>query len=605
MEAIEERRLRLTDDSQTTRRGFFAELQRRSVYKIAIGYGVVAWLLMQIATQIFPFLNIPNWVVRLVIVLLVLGFPIALMIAWVFDLTPQGLKRTETADREGVKSSPKKAWSYLIVASAALSLSLFFIGRYTAPKPATTEGLSPKSIALLPFDNLSAEKSNAYFSDGIQEEILTRLANIADLKVISRTSTQRFKSAPADLHEIARKLGVMHVVEGSVQKTADQVRVNVQLINAVTDAHLWAETYDRKLTDIFAVESEIATAIAEALQAKLSDAEQRAIAKRPTESPEAHQLYLKATYFSNKRTASDLQTAIEYFEKAIDQDPTYARAYAGLADAWALLTLYGGEGPQKTVPQAKAAARKALQLDDTLPEAHNSLGMMLALYDFDFAQSKKEFQRAIDLNPNYATAHHQFGNLNLAMAGEFERAIAEGNRAVELDPLSLIINADLGQDYLLARRSDEAIDQLRKTLAMDPRFYYARWILGEALQMKGQLPEAMTEYKKAAEVTDDPMIMALLAQGYARTGQPDQAQDLLAQLEQLSANRHIGPFIFALVHLALDDKEKAIDDLEQAFRERDPNMVGIKVEPLLDPLRNDPRFETLLQKIAGPQPAAE
>jgi tetratricopeptide (TPR) repeat protein len=354
------------------------------------------------------------------------------------------------------------------------------------------------------------------------------------------------------------------------------------------------------LTDIFGVESEIATAIADTLQARLSGSEQRAIATRPTENAEAHQSYLKGTYFSNKRTANDLRTAIEYFKDAIDKDPNYALAYAGLADAYSLLSLWGGEGPQETMPQAKAAARKALELDDTLPEAHNSLGLVLALYDFDFPQSKKEFERAIELNPNYATAHHQFGNVNLAMVGESKRAIAEGNRAVELDPLSLIINADLGQDLMLARRYDEAIDQLRKTLEMDPRFYYARWTLGEALQMRGQIGEAMAEYQKAAEITDDPMVMALLAQGYAKTGQRDKAWDLLSQLEQLARRRYVGPFTFALVHLAVGEKEKSMDDLERAYRERaDPGVVGIKVEPLLDPLRGDPRFERLVAKVLG------
>jgi len=225
---------------------------------------------------------------------------------------------------------------------------------------------------------------------------------------------------------------------------------------------------------------------------------------------------------------------------------------------------------------------------------------VLALHDFDFAQSKKEFERAIELNPNYATAHHQFGNVNLAMVGEFDRATSEENRALQLDPLSLIINADLGQNYMLARRYDEAIDQLRKTLEMDPRFYYARWTLGEALQMRGQLGEAMTEYQKAAEITDDPMVLAMLAQGYAKTGQHDKAWALLSRLEQLAGQRYVGPFTFALVHLALGEKEKAIDDLERAYRERaDPGIVGIKVEPLLEPLRGHPRFERLVAKVTG------
>ncbi len=479
-----------------------------------------------------------------------------------------------------------------MLVAAALAYRFYFV----APAPSPNE----KSIAVLPLADLSQAHDQEYFCDGIQEEILTRLSKIADLKVISRTSTQRFKSAPKNLPEIAKQLGVANILEGTVQKAGGQVRVNVQLVNARNDSHLWAEKYDRKLTDVFGVESEIAKAIADTLQAKLSGSEQRAIATRPTESAEAHQLYLKGTFFSNKRTGPDLRTAIDYFKEAIGKDPNYALAYAGLADAYALLSLFGGEGPQETAPQAKAAARKALELEDALPEAHNSLGLVLALHDFDFAQSKKEFERAIELNPNYATAHHQFGNMNLAMVGEFDRAIAEGMRAVELDPLSLIINADLGQNFLLARRYDEAIDQLRKTLAMDPRFYYARWSLGEALQLSGQLREAMAEYEKAAEITDDPIVLAMLAQGYAKTDQHEKARDLLSQLELLAAHRHVGPFTFALIHLGLGDKEKAIDELERAYRERaDLGIVGIKVEPLLDPLRGHPRFERLLANVVG------
>jgi len=471
---------------------------------------------------------------------------------------------------------------------------------HTSPSQAPAHSPNEKSIAVLPFADLSQTRDQEYFCDGIQEEILTRLSKIRDLKVISRTSTQRFKSAPKSLPEIAKQLGVENILEGTIQKAEGQVRVNVQLINARNDSNLWAEKYDRNLTDVFAVESEIAKAIADTLQAKLTGFEQRAIATRPTENAEAHQLYLKGTFFSNKRTGPDLRTAIDYFKEAIGKDPNYALAYAGLADAYALLSLFGGEGPQQTAPQAKAAARKALELEDALPEAHNSLGLVLALHDFDFAQSKKEFERAIELNPNYATAHHQFGNMNLAMVGEFDHAIAEGKRAVELDPLSLIINADLGQNFLLARRYDEAIDQLRKTLALDSRFYYARWSLGEALQLSGQLRKAMVEYEKAAEITDDPIVLAMLAQGYAKTGQRDKAGKVLSQLEHLTTHRHVGPFTFALVHVALGENEKAIDDLERAYRERsDPGIVGIKVEPLVDPLRGHPRFERLVAKVVG------
>src|SRR5256714_3198730 len=256
-------------------KNFFSELKRRNVYKVAVAYVIVGWLLIQIATQVFPFLEIPNWVVRLVIALVGIGFPIALIIAWAFELTPQGIKRTEEADVGSERPSKHRAWIYVALIGAALSIGLFFVGRYTGRDTAgagRTE-LPAKSIAVLPFDNLSRDPDNAFFTEGVQDEILTRLAKVADLKVISRTSTQRFKSTPDNLPQIAKQLGVMHVLEGSVQKSNDQVRVNVQLINAMTDAHLWAEIYDRKLTDIFAVESDIAKTIADTLQAKLTGSE--------------------------------------------------------------------------------------------------------------------------------------------------------------------------------------------------------------------------------------------------------------------------------------------------------------------------------------------
>jgi tetratricopeptide (TPR) repeat protein len=296
-------------------------------------------------------------------------------------------------------------------------------------------------------------------------------------------------------------------LEGSVQKAGDTVRVNVQLINAATQAHLWAESYDRKLTDIFAVESDIATTVAETLQAKLTGSEKTAIAKRPTENPEAYELYLKGRFFWNKRTGADLRTAIEYFNQALGKDPNYALAYAGLADSYCLLSAYGAASRLDSLPQAKAAAEKALDLDDTLAEAHTSLGNVLRGYDLE--QSLKEFERAIELNPNYATAHHWYGEFLGAM-GRFDEGIAELKRAQQLDPLSLVINTDLGEVYTFAREYDKAIEQLRKTIEMDPRFYYANWHLGVALQLKGQLNEALAEYRKAAELNDDPTVLALL-----------------------------------------------------------------------------------------------
>lgn len=479
----------------------------------------------------------------------------------------------------------------LVLTIAGLALALPF---YWHRSPGSS--IPEKSIAVLPFENLSSDEENAFFAGGVQDEILTRLAKIADLKVIARTSTERYKSAPANLPEIAEQLGVANVLRGSVQKADDQVRVNVQLINAATGAHLWAESFDRKLTDIFAVETDIATTVAETLKAKLTGLEKTAIAKRPTANPEAYELYLKGRFFWNKRTGADLWTAIKYFNQALGKDPSYALAYAGLADSYGLLEEYGAASAANSYPQAKAAAKKALELDDTLAEAHTSLANVLVGYDFDFEQSRKELERAIQLNPNYATAHHWYGDL-LGARGQFDRAIAERKRAVELDPLSLIINVDLGYTYFRARRYDEAIAQLRKTIEMDPRFYDAHRSLGQVWQLKGQLNDAIAEYRKAVELNDDPYVLGFLGQAYARSGEREEAENILARLTEQAKSRYVPGYAFALIYLALGDKEHAIDEMERAYRERAYDVPFIKVDPMLDDLRGHPRFEALVQRV--------
>jgi TolB-like protein/Tfp pilus assembly protein PilF len=577
---------------------FVAELKRRNVYKVAAAYAVVSWLLVQVATQVFPFFEVPNWTVRLVVLLLVIGFPIALVIAWAFELTPGGIKRTEEADRVYPGRSRGRAWIYVVISAGLLSAGLFFLGRYTAPNENKIGNVPAKSIAVLPFENLSRDPDNAYFAEGIQDEILTRLAKVADLKVISHTSTQRYKSSPDNLPQIAKELGVANILEGSVQKSQDQVRVNVQLINAATDAHLWADSFDRKLIDIFAVESEIAAKVADILKAKLTGAEQHAISMQPTQNTEAYQLYLKGRYFWNKRTGPDLQKAIDYFKQAIEKDPGYALAYVGLGDSYILLSGFGAARPQDSFPLAEAAAKKALEIDDTLAEAHTTLGFSLCVHHLDFAGSIREFERAIALNPNYATAHHWFGDGPLLAVGQFDRAIAEGKRALELDPLSVIITADLGADYLVARRYDEAIEQFHKAIDLDPRFYYVHWNLAEALEMKGNMREALAEYKKAVELDDDPFVLALLGQAYAKLGQRDEALRILAQLPQIAAHRYVPSYSYALLHMALGEKDRAIEWLERSYQEgAGLDVVFLKVDPMLDPLQEEPRFQALVAKV--------
>jgi len=584
-------------------RSFFAELRRRNVYKVAIAYVVAGWALAQGIAQVFPVFDIPNWIIRLIVLLIILGLPIALVLAWTFELTPQGIKRTETADAMPETARQKKhTWIYVVVIAGLFSIGLFFLGRYSAknatPRQSEAPTVSQKSIAVLPFDNLSRDPDNAYFCEGVQDEILTRLAKVADLKVISRTSTQHFKSTPDNLPQIAKQLGVAHILEGSVQKSNDQVRVNVQLINALTDAHLWADTFDRKLTDIFAVESEIAKAIAETLQAKITGSEKNLIAKAPTANPEAYELYLKGRFFWNKRTGGDLRKSIEYLKQAIAKDPNYALAYAALADSYGLLRFYGGASPAESIVPATAAAKKALELDDSLAEPHASLGL-IATEELEVHRGVSELERAVQLNPNYATAHHWL-SLAFTALGQSDRSIKELKRAVELDPLSMVINADLSIGYIYARRYDEAEAQARKTLEIDPGSFLAHYYLGMALQLKGRLKEAIPEFQKAVDVNHDPYSTSMLIQGYARNGQTDEARKLLAQLNEMAKSAEVPEYAFALAYTSLGDKDRAIAALEHAFAGGNNSYLFLLPgDPLLDDLRGDPRFEALVQKITG------
>jgi len=583
-------------------KGFFGELKRRNVYKVAVAYAVVGWVIAQIATQIFPFLEIPNWIVRLVIILIAIGFPIALVIAWAFEITPQGIERTEVADTMPVAPGQKKhAWMYVAIVGAVLSIGLFFLGRYGFRNATSSSSELPgKSIAVLPFDNLSRDPDNAYFAEGVQDEILTRLAKVADLKVISRTSTQRFKSAPSDLREIAKQLGVMHIVEGSVQKANDQVRVNVQLINAMTDAHLWADTYDRKLTDIFSVESEIAKTIADTLQAKLTGSEKQMMAAHPTTDTAAYELYHKGRSLWEKRSGDNIPKATAFFEQAIARDPNYALAYAGLAQAYILVPFYTGADRFDAYAKAKDAAIKALRLDSNLAEAHAALGKVLFFSEIDLAGAMREYKRAIELAPNDATAHHWFGNDTLAALGQFEEAIAEGKHSVELDPLSIVINVDLGETFYYARRYDEAARQMRKALEIDPTSFYAHYNLGIVLQLMGDLPGAIAEYEKAKQLGDNPLVSALCASAKALAGDKNAALRMLSDFDELSRHREVVGYCRALLYLSLNNKDETLRWLEQGFKERDgSNICWIKVDPLLDPLHGDPRFEALVQKVVG------
>jgi eukaryotic-like serine/threonine-protein kinase len=479
--------------------------------------------------------------------------------------------------------------------AVALLLAVFALTK--APQLATSHPPA-KSIAVLPFENLSGNAENAYFAQGIQDEIVTRLGKIADLKVISRTSTERFESSPQNLRAISEQLGVANLLKGTVQKAGDQVRVSVQLIEASTGAHLWTESYDRKLTDIFRVESDIAQAIAGTLQARLTGAETQAIAKRPTENPAAHQLYLKGRFFWNKTTESDLRKAIDYFTQAIAADPNYALAYAGVAEANLVLPFIAGGQPQDCYPTAKAAAQRALEIDPTLAEAHIALAEVLRDYDFDCTRARTEFQKGIELNPNYATGHWRYSWL-LQSVGQSDQAFAEMERAVELDPLSLIINTDLGYLHTVNGRYEQAIEQLHRTLAIDDSFYYGHGNLGEALEFKGDLKGALAEYTNLQELTDDPFGLVELCHVQAALGNTTEARKILAQLYDVAKRRYVQSYGFAVAHLGLGEREEALRLLEKSYAEHAGGDISfIRVDPFLAPLRGEPRFEALADKVA-------
>jgi TolB-like protein/class 3 adenylate cyclase/Flp pilus assembly protein TadD len=524
------------------------------------------------------------------------GMQVAIVNLWSDDVGNRQLPQKFQALR---KQRARVRWAEVAAALLLLAgIAAAFV--LVSKKSARSTSIVPeKSIAVLPFENLSRDPDNAYFAEGMQDEILARLSKIADLKVISRTSTQKYKSAPDNLREIAKQLGVGNVLEGSVQKSGDAVRVNVQLINALNDAHLWGDVYERKLTDIFAVESDIAKTIADTLQAKLTGVEKQLISSQPTSDTTAYELYLKGRLLWNKRGGENLRQAIAFYEQAIARDPNYALAYSGLAEAYVILPVYTATAPQEAYSKAKAAALKTLQLDDKLAEAHTALADVL-FGDLDMAGSISEFQRAIALNPNYATAHQWYGCDPLRALGRFDEAIAEGKRAVELDPLSPVINSDLGQTLSIARRYDEAIAQFRKTLEIDPTFWVAHAALGGALERKGDLPAAIAEYIKARQLSDDLRARVSLAAAKAQSGDKEAAVQMLAELEELARHGNVRAWWRTMLYLSLGNRDEALRWLEQGIADHDgPEIAYVKVDPLLDPLRGDPRFEALVQKVVG------
>jgi TolB-like protein/DNA-binding winged helix-turn-helix (wHTH) protein/Flp pilus assembly protein TadD len=497
-------------------------------------------------------------------------------------------------------TSKHRLWPtrWIIVALALIvSLSILSVSRLRSRAPAPT-GI--RSLAVLPLENLSGDDSQNYFADGMTDELITDLAQISALRVISRTSAMVYKGARKPLPQIARELNVDAVIEGTVLRSGDQVRITAQLIEASTDKHLWSQSYEGELRDTLALQNRVASAIADQIRISLTPQEQAALKDVKVVNPEAYESYLKGRYFWNKRTADGLKVALAYFTQAIEEDPKYAQAYSGLADTYALLGdwQYAVMTPKEALPKAKAAALKALELDSALGEAHTSLAVCLDGFDWDFDAAEKEFQRAIELNPGYATAHHWYA-WHLSHIGRNKEAIAEMRKAEDLDPLSLIIKTELAELLVLAHAYDESIRQSRKTIEMDPNFALAHNQLGQAYFQKQMYEPAIAELEKSVQLSGgSPACIANLARAYAASGRRSEAEMLLSDLKKRSSPNASLASQIAIVYAALGDRDQAMNWLEKGYEERfNP---GVLLRPGLDPLRSDPRFQNLLHRVGLP-----
>jgi TolB-like protein/DNA-binding winged helix-turn-helix (wHTH) protein/tetratricopeptide (TPR) repeat protein len=487
-----------------------------------------------------------------------------------------------------------------IVAIALFAVALAW--RYHATQTGTSDVRQSTSVVVLPLENLSGDQEQDYFADGMTDDLIANLAKIRSLRVISRSTAMAYKHTRKPLSEIARELHVDAVVEGTVLRAGDRVRITAELVQVSTDRHLWAETYESQMGDVLALQNRVSSAIVNEIRVNLSPQDRARLARNPAVAPEAYENYLKGRFYWNRRTDENLHRAIGYFENATKQDTQYALAYAGLSDCYAVIgaAIFGTMPAGEAAPKARQAAQRALDIDPTLAEAETSLATVKFNYDWDWAGAEEGYQHAIQLNPSYATAYQRYSLLLTAM-GRFQEGFGQIDKARELDPLSFSINFSLGWRLYLARQYDRAIVQLRNTLEMDPSYELPHLILGQAYEEQGAFDLAIPELRKAVELSHGtPLMLSALAHAYARSGQRAEAQQLLTQLEAASKQQYVSPYYLAIVYVGLGEKEKALSLLETALTDRSNGLIFMAVEPELDPIRSDPRFIALERKLRLP-----
>jgi adenylate cyclase len=578
---------------------FFAELKRRNVYKVAVAYAVVGWLVIQVTATIVPALHLPDGLTTAVVVLTLVGFPIALVIAWAFEMTPEGMKRTENVSPDKVIPQwSKKKFAALIIGIAVIAAGLLAFQLLRSSRSTTTATADSKSIAVLPFVNMSADKNDDYLSDGMTEELINVLSKMPGLRVPGRTSCFAFKGKNEEdiFHKVGDQLHVGTVLEGSVRKAGEKLRVTAQLINVSDGYHLWSKDYDGDVKDILNFQSNVAEQVVQALRVQLGTEAARALAKKPTENPEAHRLYLLGRYEFGKYSEAGWTSSIRYYEQALKLDPNYALAYCGLADTYAYMG--GVVMPSKeAVLKEKEFAQRALQLDPELPEAHLSFACALG-GAFDWRNAQIEFDRAIELNPNLAWAYEIYAWF-LCGVGRLNEAIAKDKKAIELDPLNSFFQSALAYFLYHARRYDDAIVQIKKTLELDPTSTMARHLLGCCLLWKGDTKGAIAEFQDSKIVVTGAWYQGLLGYAYAISGDRPKAEQMLRELEEMAKHQYVNSSAFAQIYLGLDEKEKALDWLDVAYENQESACWLLKVDPIYDSVRNEPRFQTLVQKVFG------